>query len=227
MDTPTAARSEFATRLYDKLAGTQGGNNLFFSPFSIRVALAMCAVGARGETRRLLADLIGAPESVDEQNRQFAVLLKSVNDEGERPFQLVTANALWGQQGFHFKPDFKKAVADFYDGAFNEVNFVSHPDEAMTTINTWVSDKTAEKIKELIKRDFINDDTRLILTNAIYFKARWEKKFAEAVTGDQDWNGLDRTKKTPMMHQWGGYLYYDSQQRRISVNLPGFKLDAK
>src|SRR6266567_3019599 len=155
MDTSAIARSDFATRLYDKLAGTQAGKNLFLSPFSIRVALAMCAVGARGETRRVLTDLIGAPESVEEQNRQYAELLKSVNGEGERPFQLVTANALWGQQGYHFKPDFKKAIADFYDGAFHEVNFRSSPDEAVKAINAWVSDKTREKIKELIQRDFI------------------------------------------------------------------------
>src|SRR5437764_13914202 len=122
MDTPAIIRSDFATRLYDKLADTQAGKNLFLSPFSIRVALAMCAVGARGETRRVMADLIGAPENVEEQNRRYAELLKSVHGEGDRPFQLVTANALWGQQGFHFKPDFQKAVADFYDGAFHEVN---------------------------------------------------------------------------------------------------------
>ena len=209
MDTPTTARSDFATRLYDKLAGTQAGKNLFLSPFSIRVALAMCAVGARGETRRVLADLIGAPESVEEQNRQYARLLKSVHGDGDRPFQLVTANALWGQQGYHFNPDFKKAVADFYDGAFHEVNFRAQPDEAVRTINAWVSDKTREKIKELIKRDFINDDTRLILTNAIYFKGRWEKEFEEADTRDEDWHGPNGTGKVPMMHQKGGYLYYE------------------
>jgi len=111
MKTSVTVRSDFATRLYDKLAGTQASKNLFLSPFSIRVALAMCAVGARGETRKVLADLIGAPESVDEQNCQYAELLKSVNGEGERPFQLATANALWGQQGFHFKPDFQEAIA--------------------------------------------------------------------------------------------------------------------
>ena len=113
MDTPTTARSDFASRLYDKLAGTQAGKNLFLSPFSIRVALALCAAGARGETRRVLADLIGAPQSVEEQNRQFARLLKSVQGDGDRPFQLVTANALWGQQGYHFNPGYKKAVTDF------------------------------------------------------------------------------------------------------------------
>src|SRR5262245_16264751 len=180
METPATARSDFATRLYDKAAGTQAGKNLFLSPFSIRVALAMCAVGARGQTRRALADLIGAPESVDEQNRRYAELLKSVNAEGERPFQLVTANALWGQQGYHFNPDFREAVADFYGGAFHEVDFHAQPDEAVTAINAWVSGKTREKIEGLIRRDFINADTRLILTNAIYFKGQWVELFDRA-----------------------------------------------
>src|ERR1700723_523138 len=170
MATTASVRSDFATRLYDKMADAEAGKNLFFSPFSIQVALAMCAVGARGKTRKVLADLIGAPENVDEQNQQYVELLKAVNGEGDRPFQLVTANALWGQQGYHFKPDFKKAVADFYDGAFHEVNFQAQPAEAVRTINAWVSDKTREKIRELIQRDVINAGTRLILTNAVYFK---------------------------------------------------------
>ena len=74
MNTAALIRSDFATRLYDKLAGTQAGKNLFLSPFSIQVALAMCAAGARGQTRRVMAELIGAPESVEEQNRQYARL---------------------------------------------------------------------------------------------------------------------------------------------------------
>src|SRR4051794_31075296 len=129
MDTTATARTDFATRLYDKLASTQAGKNLFLSPFSIRVALAMCAGGARGETRRVLADLIGAPESVEEQDRQYARLLRSV--QGGGPLQLVTANALWGQQGYRFNPDFVRAVAEFYGGAFHEVNFRTRPEEAV------------------------------------------------------------------------------------------------
>ena len=169
MDTPTTARSDFASRLYDKLAGTLAGQNLFLSPFSIRVALAMCAAGARGETRRVLTELIGAPESVEGQNHLYADLLKSVNGEGERPFRLVTANALWGQQGYHFNPGYQKAVADFYDGAFNEVNFVALPDEAVQSINAWVSDKTREQIKGLVPRDCIDADRD---TNAVLFSGR-------------------------------------------------------
>src|SRR5690349_2858169 len=87
--TKTPVRSDFATRLYDKLVVAQAGKSLFLSPFSIQVALAMGAMGAKGATRRVMADLVGAPESVDEENRQYAKLLKSVHGEGERPFQLV------------------------------------------------------------------------------------------------------------------------------------------
>jgi serpin B len=226
MNTTTLIRSDFATRLYDKLAATQAGENLFLSPFSIQVALAMCAVGAKGGTRRAMAELIGAPESVEEQNRQYADLVKSVNGEGERPFQLVTANALWGQQGYHFKPGFREAVADFYDGAFHEVNFHAQPDEAVKSINAWVSDKTREKIKELIHRDFINEDTRLVLTNAIYFKGQWVELFDRANTTDEDWHGPNGISKVPMMHRKGGYYHYYQGDGFQALDMPyeGFEL---
>ncbi|HEY7330952.1 MAG TPA: serpin family protein [Gemmataceae bacterium] len=220
MNTAALIRNDFATRLYDKLAGTQAGKNLFLSPFSIQVALVMCAVGARGQTRRVMAELIGAPESVEEQNRQYADLLKSVNGEGERPFQLVTANALWGQQGYHFNPAYKKTVADFYDGAFNEVNFVALPDEAVKSINAWVRDKTREKIGELIRRDCINADTRLILTNAIYFKGQWVELFDKGSTTDEDWHGPNGIGKVPMMHRTGGYYHYYQGDGFQALDMP-------
>jgi serpin B len=210
METAKTARSDFTTGLYAHLASTQAGQNLFFSPFSIRVALAMCAVGAKGETRRVLTELIGAPEKVDEQNRQYARLLESVYGEGKRPFQLVTANALWGQQGFHFNRAFQEAIADFYDGALHEVNFLALPDEAVRTINTWVSDRTGGKVQDLIRRDLIDRDTRLVLTNAIYFKGKWDGEFEKARTRDEDWHGPAGVRKVPMMHQRRGYLYCEA-----------------
>jgi serpin B len=199
----------FTVRLYEKLADQEAGRNLFFSPFSIQVALAMTAVGARGETRRVLADLIGAPESAEEQNRQYARLLKSVQGDGDRPFQLVTANALWGQRGYRFQAAFQEAIAEFYDGALHEVDFCTQLEEAVKTINAWVSEKTRAKIQELIERDVIRGDTRLVLTNAIYFKGRWDEPFEEARTRDEDWHGPNGPARVPMMHRRGGYLYYE------------------
>src|SRR5215475_14342677 len=123
MPATSTLSKKFADRLYHKLAIVQTDANLFLSPFSIQVALAMCAVGARGETRSALADLIGAPESIEEQNKQYGTLLRSINGEGTRLFELVSANALWGQRGFAFKADFQEAIADFYDAALHVVDF--------------------------------------------------------------------------------------------------------
>src|SRR5262249_28863269 len=184
------------------------------------------AGGEGGKTRGVRADWRGPPEGVEEKNRQYAELLKSVNAEGERPFQLLTANALWGQHGYHFHPGYKKAVTDFYDGAFNEVNFVDLPDHAVTTINTWVSDKTREKIKELIHRDCINADTRLILTNAIYFKGQWVELFDRTSTTDEDWHAPNGIRKVPMMHRKGGYYHYYQGDGFQALDMPyeGFEL---
>jgi serpin B len=211
--------SDFAIRLYEKLADQEAGKNLFLSPFSIQVALAMAAVGAKGETRQVMANLIGAPESVDEQNHQYASLLKSIHGDENRLFELTTANALWGHQGYHFKPAFQEAIADFYDGALHVVDFRDKPDEAVQTINAWVSAKTHAKIKELVDRSLIDKDTRLILTNAIYFKGQWEMVFDKRFTQDDDWYGSKATAKVPMMHQEGGHLYYENSSFQ-ALDLP-------
>ena len=98
------------------------------------------------------------------------------------------------------------------------VNFQTQPEEAVKTINAWVSDRTRARIKELINRDVINVDTRLILTNAIYFKGQWESVFAKSATRDEDWHG-SKISKVPMMRQEDGYLYYEGDDFQ-AVNLP-------
>jgi serine protease inhibitor len=218
MDTGVPLRGDFATRLYDELARIQSGMNLFFSPFSIQVALAMTAVGAKGETRQDMINLIGAPESVDEQNQEFARLLQTVCGDGKRAFELVTANALWGQQGYGFNCTFQETIAGFYDGALHEVNFRDEPDEAVKTINSWVSAETHAKIKELVGREFIKADTLLVLTNAIYFMAPWEQVFDKAHTKNENWYGPKKAT-VPMMRQKGGYLYYEEDEFQ-AIHLP-------
>ena len=208
--TKTATKPEFATRLYNRLAIEKAGENLFLSPFSIQVALAMCGRGAKGETRKAMADLVDAPLDLKEQDTVYKNLIASVNGDGsERPYQLVTANALWGQEDYNFHVDYMKAVRDNYDGAFNVVNYKTNPDGCVATINAWVSEKTREKIKELIKRDFINDDTRLILTNAIYFKGKWDVEFKKEATKEENFHAPTSTVKCQMMHQKGEHLYYE------------------
>jgi serpin B len=211
MITAATVHVDFASRLYVTLARTQAGKGLFLSPFSIQVALAMCAAGAKGETRRVLADLIGAPVSVAEQNRQYSAWLESVksHEGGQHHVELAIANALWVQQGDRLQPDYQKTVADFYDSDCNELDFRAQPDQAVLSINTWVEGKTGGKIKELIRRQLITAETRLVLTNAIYFKGKWASAFDEGHTCDEDWHGASGVRKVPMMHQRGGYHFYE------------------
>jgi serpin B len=211
MTTAPTVRTDFATGLYAHLAKTQPAKDFFLSPFSIQVALAMCAAGAKGETRRVLAELIGAPLGVAEQNRQYAAWLKSVNthERGGRHVQLTTANALWVQQGERLQPDYQKAVADFYDSALSELDFRALPDQAVKSINAWVKGKTLGKIKELIGRQVITADTRLVLTNAIYFKGKWASAFDKTYTRDEDWHGAGGVRKVALMQQKRGYLYHE------------------
>jgi serpin B len=221
MTTTTAptVHNDFALRLYGALAKSLGGKDLFLSPFSIQVALALCAAGAKGETRRVLAELIGAPVNVAEQNRQCAALLAAVNGAGGAGVQLTTANALWLQQGFRLHPDYLQAVTEFYDSACSEVDFVDAPEQAVQTINAWVEGKTARRIKDLLSRELISPDTRLILTNAIYFKGKWANQFDKSHTWDEDWHGTSRVRKVPMMHQTRSQLYYECADFQ-AVDLP-------
>jgi serine protease inhibitor len=114
--------SDFATRLLKTLADREADQNLIASPFSIQVGLAMCAVGANGDTRKVMTELIDAPANLDEQNRRYAAWLKSING-GDRRSQLITVNALWGQHGYRFHPEFKKTLAQFYHSTFAEVDW--------------------------------------------------------------------------------------------------------
>ena len=113
--------------------------------------------------------------------------------------------------GYHFKPDYHKAVAEFYEGAFHEVAFRAQSAEAVRTINAWVSDKTQAMIKELIRQDVLDPDTRLILTNAIYFQGPWGKPFEETGTWDEEVVRSSGLCRRPLMHQTDRFFYYDGE----------------
>jgi serpin B len=127
-----------------------------------------------------------------------------------RPFELHVANALWGQQGYGFLNEFLDVTKANYGAGLREVDFVKAPDDARQTINRWVEERTQDKIKELIQPGILNPMTRLVLTNAIYFKAPWQTPFSPALTKDEEFQVMaDRKVKVPMMHHAGGYKYVD------------------
>lgn len=209
----------FAFNLYAQLAGKEKGN-LFFSPSSVHAALAMTYAGARGRTAEQMAETLHFTLSQQELHPAFAALLKRLNDprkdRQKKPvYELVVSNALWGQKGYPFKGDFIRLVTSSYGAGLSEMDFLKQPEPSRRKINGWVAEQTREKIKDLIPRGAITTLTRLVLTNAIYFKSNWMAKFRKSATGEGTFHlSADATVQTPLMHQRDrfGYMETDTFQ---------------
>ena len=202
----TAGNSEFAWGLYQQLRGREG--NLFFSPYSISAALAMTYAGARGETEKQMAKALCFYLPQERLHPAFNKLDLALASRGEgaegregQPFRLHIANALWGQEGFSFLPEFLDTLAVNYGAGMRLVDYQKQPEAARETINNWVSEETEDKIKELIAPGVIDRLTRLVLTNAIYFDAAWQDKFEKRGTEPMPFTLLDgRDVTVDMMH---------------------------
>ena len=200
----------FALDLYAKARGQDG--NLFFSPYSISTALAMTRIGARGDTATEMDRTLHFTLPQDKLNPAFGALVKQINGDpadAKRGYQLSTANALWGQKGYPFKADFLKATRDNYGAGLNDVDFGA-AEQARQTINAWVEKETHDKIMDLIAKGVLDTDTRLVLTNAIYFKGDWASQFKKDLTHDEPFHLIaDKKIDAPLMHQTGEFGYFD------------------
>jgi serpin B len=213
----TGGNSAFAFDLYQALKEKDG--NLFYSPHSISVALAMTYAGARGDTAEQMADTL---EFLLEQERlhpAFNWLDAELASRGEgaqgkdgEGFRLNIVNAIWGQKDYSFLTEFLDVLAENYGAGLRILDFMTEPEKSRITINEWVSDQTEDRIKDLIPQDAIDALTRLVLTNAIYFNAAWAYPFDEDVTANGAFYLLDGGQVTvPMMRQTESFGYTDGE----------------
>jgi serpin B len=153
----------------------------------------------------------------------FETIIKSLNEEPDakkRGFSLSTANALWAQKGYPWRPEYKKLVASSYAAGLFDVDFISAAEAARGTINTWVEKETKEKIKDLLPRGVVTQNTRLVLTNAIYFKGDWLHKFEVKDTKELSFTLADGKKiDSPLMHRVGDYSYAENDAFQV-LDLP-------
>jgi serpin B len=197
----------FAVALYHQLGGQTG--NLFFSPESISTALAMAYAGARGNTASEMAKALHYTLPPGQLHPAMGALLRNLNAP-HSDYQLNVANALWAQQGYTFLDQFLNLLKTDYGAGLQQVDFKGAPEAARSTINQWVEQKTEDKIKDLLAPGALRPDTRLVLTNAIYFKGDWQTQFDKAQTRNEDFY-LSQTKSAtaPLMHREGSFGYFD------------------
>ena len=188
----------FAVDLYAQLRKQNG--NLFFSPESISTAFAMAYAGAHGTTAAQMAATLHFTLPPDKLHPAMGALLAGLNG-AHSGYQLHVAESLWAEKDFTFLDDFLKLTSSDYAAGFQRVDFKGSPEGARATINQWVEGKTEDKIKDLLPAGSVTPATRLVLTNAIYFKGDWQAQFDKAQTKDEDFHvSAAQTIKAPLMH---------------------------
>jgi serpin B len=209
-DDAATSVNEFAVDLYRQLAIEDG--NLFFSPASISTALAMTWVGAGGQTALEAASVLHLNSDREKVLADYSQLLGGLAGS-DSTYTLNVANRLWGQKDFSFNKSYLERIQSCFGGGFQSVDFKSHPDEERLAINQWVARRTEDKIQNLLPAGTVNQDTRLILTNAVYFLGDWLFPFPKNRTKDVDFHLADGSiKSTPTM--------------KLDKNLPYFSDDS-
>lgn len=209
-DMPKAVDSvnAFAVALYGQLGAKPG--NLFFSPYSVESAMAMVYGGAREQTAAEMADALKFKLEPEALHPAFhALVYELTTGAAEKPYRLDVANMLWAQRGYKVLDAYATLLKDHYGvPGVEALDFEKKADAARERINAWVEDKTAGKIKDLIKPGVLTPMTRLVLTNAIYFKGDWTSEFDKDATTEEPFTvAPGKTVPVDMMKQRGKFAY--------------------
>jgi serpin B len=197
---PDAAAAEAINALgIDLLHRTARADaNALLSPYSIQEAMAMVCAGADGETREEMVRVLHYPKDQGQVDRAFAafqadlagIVQQQAARNGEQrqdgvanePLVLTTANRLFGQAGYDFRPSYLNLLKDTYQSPFEPMDFARDASGATANINRWVGRQTHERIQNVIPAGALNRDTRLVLVNAIYLNAPWLTVFDKNAT---------------------------------------------
>lgn len=194
------ANNQFALDYYSKLKSRESGN-IFFSPFSISSAFVMTYEGAKGQTAEEMRSVFYFPEDSNLRRTQYASIFDELN-KGDKKYKLSSANALWAQQDYQFSKDYFENVEKYYGGKATNLDFKKDPEGSRITINNWVENQTNDKIQNLIPSGVIKTTTKLVLTNAVYFKGEWVKQFNKNDTKEEDFRTSNSgTVKAQMMRR--------------------------
>ena len=215
----TAASNAFGFEIYARLK--RDGDNLICSPFSAAVALNMASAGARGKTRDQMTSVLHVdPQRTAETHASFGGLLGALNArDGSEGVALHVADRLWGQAGIGFNRDFLAVLRDSYGAPLETVDFAQATAAARAAINQWVATQTHDRIPEILGDGDLGTTTRLVLTNAVYFKGKWDQPFAKGDTSPRRFTGVSGAADVPMMAQENSFAYARDRDVQV-IELP-------
>ncbi len=194
--------------------------NLIFSPMSIHTTVFMASLGAKGETLSQMDDVLEIAELREDYApgniaMGYELLLDDLQPENEANYQLMVANAMWGQKGYPWDETFENELETHFDAPVQEIDF-AQSSKAADKINNWVADKTNDKITDLVSADDLTDDVRLMLVNTVYFKAKWQSTFEKHETSKKDFTvSEDETIEVDMMFQEEYFDYFETDDLQV------------
>ncbi|GAB1543902.1 serpin family protein [Scytonema sp. NUACC21] len=211
------ANTKFGFKFFSEVLKNDSSKNIFVSPSSVAIALAITYNGASGSTREAMKQALELQGlTLQEINSSNAKLIKRILENPDSAVKLTIANSLWANKEALFNQEFIQRTQDFYTARVTNLNFKDTG--APNIINNWVNDSTQGKINKIVEK--IEPDQVLFLINAIYFKGRWTNEFNKQQTANYPFYlASGKQKQHPMMSQKGDYRYYENEQMQ-AVSLP-------
>jgi serpin B len=213
------ANNKFAFSVYADLARSEAGKNIFISPYSIATALAMTYEGAAGETAAQIQKVFHFPPDINGMHQGYFEMQNILNAPN-KDYDLLSANSLWPQKGWEFSTQYLDAVEKYYGGKAELVDYYGQKAAAIYKINSWTSNRTKKKIPEILGGDDVDELTRLVLVNAVYFKGSWKSKFDPKSTRKSSfYTGGNIKTQTDMMRLEGQFKFAELEGLKI-LELP-------
>jgi serpin B len=216
-DAAASAVNSLAVDLYRVFARQDDVSNLCFSPYSISSAFAMTYAGAAGETAAEMREHLYYSDGVHDSN---AALIRGLTSAPEGSGELSIANSIWPQRDFRLLGSFTDIIAAKYEAEITQLDYQNQPDHARGIINDWVAGRTKDKITDILQPGSVLKDTRLVLVNAVYFKAPWMDEFHETLNYEADFfTTPDASSTAKMMRSVRKTPYCETDDAQI-LKLP-------
>ena len=194
-----SASNRFGFELYTNVR--EGQQNLVCSPAGASIALAMASAGARGKTLEEMTKVLHLePTKIAESHASFGSLLEELNRrDGQQGVALQVADQLWGDEDVAFESDFLSLLRTHYSAPLERVDFEDASEQARVAINRWGALKTHDRIRDVLPPGAVHAKTRLVITNAVYFKGTWVEQFSPEATSEKPFKLGEIPKPVPMM----------------------------
>ncbi len=175
-------QKDFVFAFYSEITEKDEKSNIFFSPLSISTAFSMAYEGAKENTASEMQQVFGFESDDAKRQKAISELLSRFNHKDDW-YNLQVANALWIKDGYEIKQNYIDTAKTHYSSTADNVDFVT--DDGINKINSWVKEKTNDKIESILAPGSTDDSTRMVITNAVYFKGKWSSEFNPRNTSEK------------------------------------------